>query len=173
MSIAFFPMVSARHERGEETQRMLWQALLLLLALGGVATLLLTWLAPWLLGLTAAWRVYQPYSWLMGILLLRTLFLQMAACFTTHETACRRFGFAWYAVAISLLESLVLYCAGGIGFFEPYLPARWWRVLAALPTHSLAFVSGIILAASVALVICVLVHGALQNRRARRAGVPA
>ena len=169
VAIAFFPMVSERHERGEDSLGMLRQSLVIILLAGGFACLVLTWCADWLLGLTAAWAVYKPYGWLMGPLLLRILFLQAVACFTTYETACRRFGFLKYLVFIQISEMVLLYGLTGWGFFRPYLPQRWWEAVNQIHAARIDFIIWVMLAAAALGFIGGGVYLAAQRLRRRTA----
>ena len=163
--LVFFPMVSARHEQGRDSTRYLEHSILFLLASGGVIALVLSLGGRWLLGLTATWRVYRTYAWLLNLLVVRCIVLQAAYCFTTYETACRRFSFAWYLTPICLLEAVMLYALGGIGFFQPYLPDRWWRWISALPTGHLNTVVGIMFAQTVVFAACVALQMGLRSWR--------
>ncbi|MEO5367546.1 MAG: MATE family efflux transporter [Magnetococcus sp. WYHC-3] len=172
ISVAFFPMVSERHESGQESRRMFWHAMAFVLLAEGVIGLLLTWGAPWLLGLTQTWRMYYAsYSWLMGFLVLRTILLQAFTCFASHEIACRRFCFVWYVAILTLVECALLYGLAGIGFFEPYLPPRLFHALASIHAGRLDFVVMVIVGCAAASLLCVGAHVGLRAARARKANV--
>ena len=171
LSIAFFPLVSERHERGEKSGKMLGQVLMIILLIGGVISLVLTLSTDWLLGLSPTWAVARPFGWLMGPLLLRMLFLQAVACFVTHEIACRRFRFVWYAASLPLIESVLLYGLEGLSFSQPYLPASWWQVLSSLAMKRLDFVVFVMLGYATLGLACVAgqlllrMHGAGTKTR--------
>ena len=168
LGIAFFPLVSERHERGEDSGRMLLHSLMIILLIGGMISVALTWCADGLLGLTPTWAVYKPYGWLLGPMLLRVLFLQAASCFTIHEIACRRFGFAWYAATLPLIEAILLYGLAGISFFQPYLPESWLRALSSLPAKRLDFVLAIMVGHAAIIWLCILGHLLIRRRSAGR-----
>ena len=167
LTVAFFPLVSERHERGEDSQVLLRQSLVLILLAGGFGCLILTWCADWMLGLTASWAVYKPYGWLLGPLLLRILFLQALACFTTHETACRRFGFLKFLVCIQGAEMIFLYALTGWGFFRPYLPLRWWEAVNQIHAGRIEFVIGVMLVAALLSFLVGAVYVYVQAQRLR------
>ena len=168
VGMAYFPLVSERHEQGKETGRMLRNTIAFMLLAGGAVGLALSLSADWLLGLTAAWRVYQPYSWLMGMLMFRTMMWLVFATFSTHEWACRRFRFAWYGVPLSLIEAGLLYGLTGIGFFRPYLPVRWWDALSSIHAGRLDFVVTVMLCWSVVYVLCIGIHVWIRSVRTAR-----
>ena len=110
LSLVFvlFPVVSARHERGEDTRRLLLRTMggSLLLGLSCTAALALC-------GRTLFEEVgfLRPYAGQTGFLLPLGAIASIrvaSACFTTHEMACSRFRFLRYTVPISLAEAAVL-----------------------------------------------------------------
>lgn len=171
VGMVYFPLISERHERGQESGRMLRNTIAFMLLAGGATGLALSLGADWLLGLTSAWRVYRPYSWLMGLLVLRTVLWLATSCFTTHEVACRRFGFVWYSATLSLIEAGLLYGLTGIGFFQPYLPANWFQTLSSIHAGRLDFVVTVMIGTTVAYVLCIAIHGGIRAMRTRRAPV--
>ena len=167
VSIVFFPFVSERHEQGLSSDRTLHHAMLFTLAAGGLMGLALTCRADWLLGLTPAWCVYRPYSWLMGFLVLRTVLFQTVSCFVLYEIACRRFRFVSLIVVLQLIEAGVLYGLTHIGFFQPYLPSFWWAILASIPACRLDFVAAVMLGLAVLQILGVLAILALRKYHMR------
>lgn len=170
ISIAFFPLISEHHESGKDSRRMLWQAMAFVLLAEGAIGLLLTWGAPWLLGLTQTWRMYyHSYSWLMGLLVLRTIMSQAFSCFVMYEIACRRFGFIWYVVLLSLFECVLLYGLAGIGFFEPYLPTQLFQALKSIHAGRLDFVVMVMVGCGAVCMLCMGAQVGLRAARARKA----
>jgi len=165
IGLVFFPFASERHEQGLESDRMLRHAMLFTLAAGGVLGVALTWGADWLLGLTAQMREYRSYSWLMGVLMLRTIFFQAATCYFTYEIACRRFGFVPFMIILQLVEAGTLYGLTHVGFFRPYLPASWWDTLASIPACRLDFVVSVMLSLSVLALVVALIGMGLRKKR--------
>ena len=104
-----FPVVSARHERGQGTRRILLQTMWGSLALGLAFTGALA-----LAGrpLFEAVGFLRPYAGLAGYILplgaIATVRVA-SACFTTHEMACSRFRFLRYTVPIALAETAALF----------------------------------------------------------------
>jgi len=145
ISLVFFSLVSERHEQGKNSDRLLLHTMTVTWVAEGVIGLGLVFGAHSLLGLVDSWRVYQPYSWLIWILVLRTVCFQTASCFIIHEMACRRFGFVKLVAPLQLIEACLLYALTHIGFFRPYLPASYWNVLSAIPACHLAFIVSIML----------------------------
>lgn len=116
-----FPVVSARHERGEDTSRLLVRAMSLVMALGSALSLALA--ASGKAIFTAA-GFLAPYStftkWLLPLGIMATA-KTATTCFTTHEMACRRFSFLTYTVPICLAETLAVYLASGAAPWSPGL----------------------------------------------------
>lgn len=165
LMIPFFPAISAHHEDGRDTGRILTLAVVGSLLAGGCVAGMLVWGSGWLLGLKAEWSVYRPYDWLMGVLALRSVVLIPVGCLTVHEMACRRFGYAWFIGGLSLLEAGLLYGLTGVGFFQPYLPESWMRELLSLRACRLEFVTGVMLAYAVLSLLFLLAHMRMRLRR--------
>ena len=103
-----FPVVSARHEHGQDTRRLLRQTMWTSLALGLTFSAALAIVGP---ALFSAVGFLRPYAGFAGLLfpLGATASLRVASsCFTTHEMACSRFRFLRYTVPIALAEAAVL-----------------------------------------------------------------
>jgi len=158
IAVAFFPLVSEAFEKGKDTRRVLVQVLLFTVGGGVVVAVALGGGINRLFSLVSRWRDYQPYATLVGWLAMTNVFRMAFACFSTHEMACRRFGFVKYSVPIMLLESMLLTCLTGYGYFIPYLPAPWIDWVAALRAARLDFIIGVMFATSCANFIAFLCH---------------
>ena len=104
-----FPVVSERHERGQDTRRILLQTMWGSLGLGLAFTAAFALAARPLFGAVGFLR---PYADLTGFVLPLGAIASIrvaSACFTTHEMACSRFRFLLYTVPISLAEAAVLH----------------------------------------------------------------
>ena len=151
-----FPVVSARHERGEGTLRLLVQSMALTLA-GGLAVALLLGLAgaPLLRAIGAGAHASQA-KWFFPLGALAAV-RTATACFTTHETACSRFGYLRYVLPVAALEILgLLALLRGPEWIVP----REWRF-----SGVFAFMAFNVIVPFV----FVLADLALRARRARRA----
>jgi O-antigen/teichoic acid export membrane protein len=122
VSIAFFPMISERHETGEKSSSLLKQSMLFVFIGGGLVALVLYLIAPIMFATVPAWVQYVPYAPLMGIASATSVVRATFACFVTYEMACRRFGFVLYASLFYILEVVVLYGVSGITYFDNWLP---------------------------------------------------
>jgi hypothetical protein len=103
-----FPVVSARHERGQDTRRVLLQTMWGSLGLGLSFTAALALVARPLFGAVGFLR---PYAGFAGYILPLGAIASIrvaSSCFTTHETACARFRFLRYTVPIALAEAAAL-----------------------------------------------------------------
>lgn len=151
LGLLLFPMISERHERGESSRRLLLQANLFSVGAGGAMVVALGLAGNWLLRLREPWAIYAPYAGLIWRLGLIQVLYGPINTFTTHEVACRRFGFLWFWTAMRLAMSLLLYVLTGWSFFEPYLPAAGWRAVGRLAaaTRHIEVVIGATLAVQV------------------------
>jgi O-antigen/teichoic acid export membrane protein len=129
LSFVLFPMLSHRHERGEDTQPYLRQAVgvTVVICVCGVALMGLS--TGWLMGLRPQWAAYQQYApqvWLVGTMVTLDA---VNAIYITHEVACRRFSFLRALAPAILVECLVLYGAFGWAAFQDMLPACVWGLV--------------------------------------------
>ena len=136
-----FPVVSARHERGQGTRRILLQTMWGSLGLGLAFTAALA-----LAGrpLFEAVGFLRPYAGLVGYVLPLGAIASVrvaSACFTTHEMACSRFRFLRYTVPISLAEAAALAAMLRAGDF----PWRLYHIVGAmLATTLLCFLGNLV-----------------------------
>jgi len=112
----------------------------------------------WLFGVIDKWKCYQPYAYLVVWMAMTNVFRVAFTCFSSHEMACRRFGFIRYAVPLSVLESVVLVSLTGYGFFTPYLPKSWVDWMGSLRAARLEFIVGVMLVSSFVVFIAILIH---------------
>ncbi|MEI7945478.1 MAG: hypothetical protein WCJ02_02225 [bacterium] len=122
LSVVFFPMVSAQFERGNQTQTIYHHSIKFILIGGGIMTLCVHFIAPYLFSLTETWRAYLPYTHLMGVATATCVLRAAFACFQSYQMACRKNAFIVYTAMIYCLEAGVLYSISGINFFRGYLP---------------------------------------------------
>jgi hypothetical protein len=148
IAVAFFPIISEAFEKGKDTRRILMQVLLFTVGGGAVVAVALGFGIEWLFGVVQKWKAYQPYAYLVVWMALTNVFRVALACFTTHEMACRRFGFVRYAVPIALLEATLLVSLTGYGFFVPYLPHAWVEWMGSLRAARLEFIVWVMLASA-------------------------
>ena len=142
-----FPLLSHRHERGEDTQAILTQSLLVTGAVCLAGTVVLGLGARWLLALRADWARYLAYAPAIGAFGVMVTLQSLASIYMTHEMACRRFTFLWVTVPLMVLESVVLYGSFGWAALRPHLPGGLWQVVEDATPHTLAFALGVMLVA--------------------------
>ena len=118
-----FPVVSARHERGEKTLRLLVQSMALTLAAGLVAAAALGLAGAPLLRAVGAGAHVPQARWFFPLGALAAV-RTAGACFTTHEAACSRFRYLRYTLPVALLETagLLLLLRG-----PAWIVPREWR----------------------------------------------
>jgi O-antigen/teichoic acid export membrane protein len=135
-----FPVVSGRHERGEDTRGVLLRTMWGSLALGLAFTAALALAARPLFGAVGFLRPYADFTGFVLPLGAIASVRVASACFTTHEMACSRFRFLRYTVPISLAEAAVLHFL----FRTDGFPWRLWHVVAAmLATTLLCFLGNL------------------------------
>lgn len=169
ITVAFFPIVSEAFEKGRNTVRILVQVLAVTVLSGGAVALALGVGVEWLFGVVGRWKDYQPYAHLIVWMAMTNVFRVGFTCFSTHEMACRRFTFNWYAVPLGLLEAGVLISLTGYGFFVPYLPASWIDWMASLHAARLEFLVWVMFASSGLQFLGILVQCGMYGLRDRGA----
>ena len=169
IAIAFFPIISEAFEKGKDTRRLLIQVLLFTVGGGAVVAVVLGVGIERLFGMVSKWRAYAPYAGLVGWMAMTNVFRVAFACFSTHEMACRRFGFIAYSVPIALLESCVLVSLTGYGFFAPYLPQPWVEWMGSLHAARLEFIVWVMLISSFTMFLALVIQMSLCRTGARRA----
>ena len=172
IAVAFFPIVSEAFEKGKDTRRLLMQVLLFTVGGGAGVALLLGLGSGLLFTAIPSWHDYVPFAYLVGWMAMTNVFRVAFACFSTHEMACRRFGFVAYSVPFALLESAALMSLTGYGFFEPYLPHAWVQWMASLRAARLEFIVGVMFASALAVFLALLAHLFSAGPR-RRPTVPS
>lgn len=167
IAVVFFPVISEAFEKGKDTRRLLIQVLLFTVLGGAVVAFAMGFASELIFGMVKRWHDYRPYAYLVVWMSMTNVFRVAAACFTTHEMACRRFGFIRYAVPLSLLEAAVLVSLTGYGFFTPYLPPPWVAWMGSLHAARLEFVVWVTLASSFAMFVGLLVQMIMSSSRSR------
>lgn len=113
-----FPVVSARHERGQDTRRILLQTMWGSLALGLSFAAALALAAPWLFAAVPFLRPFADFTPFLFPLGALASVRVASTCFTTHEMACSRFRFMRYTIPVSLVEAAVLWILFRVRPFE-------------------------------------------------------
>ena len=165
----FWSLVSERFERGQRTEGLMWQSLAFNFALGGLVTLATAWLAPVVFNLPGEWR-WKPYAGYAGyvwVVCLMNVIRGGTGLFTAHEAACRRFGYMWYTIPMSLACSALLYVLPGWVLFKSWLPSGMWEWVDARIVVSLDMVVGVMMAYSVAVLAGMVTQLWLRHRKAR------
>jgi O-antigen/teichoic acid export membrane protein len=173
IAVVFFPVISEAFETGRDTRRMLFQVLLFTVGGGAAVAVGLGAGIEWLFGVVGKWKCYQPYAYLVVWMSMTNVFRMAFTCFSSHEMACRRFGFIRYSVPLSVLESVVLVSLTGYGFFTPYLPHAWVEWMGSLRAARLEYIVGVILFFSFALFVGIVLHMLVFAARSRRAAARA
>jgi len=173
VGLVFFPVISEAFEKGRDTRRMLLQTLAFAVFGGGAVSLVLGFGIGWLFGTVDKWRAYQPYAYLVVWMAMTNVFRIAFACFSSHEMACRRFGFIAYSIPLALLESAVLMGLTGYGYFEPYLPKPVFDWLGSLHAARLEFIVWVMLLSAFTQFLAILVQLACSKPRVLDSGAPS
>ncbi len=123
-----FPVVSSRHEHGQDTRSLLRQTMGASLLLGLAFSAVLAAIGP---RLFASVGFLRPYAGATGLLLPLGAIASLriaSSCFTAHEMACSRFRFLRYTIPIAILEAAVLAALVRFGA----LHWRLWHLVAAM-----------------------------------------
>lgn len=164
IAVAFFPVISEAFEKGDATRRTLVQALSMTVGGGMAIAAVLGLSMKWLFGAVASWHDYRPYAHLVWWLAVINVFRVAAACFSTHEMACRRFRFIYYFLPIAILEMVVLVAFTGYGFFAPYFPSAWVEWMASVRAARLEFIVGVMFISSGAIFLGLVAQTAAGGR---------
>lgn len=129
IGFVLFPLMSSKHERGEDTGGYLSQALGAALLVSGGGTLVLGVSSGWLFNLLPQWRPFVGYTPLIWFIGLQVTLDAAISIYSTHEIACRRFGFLRVIVPVAILDVIILYGSFGWGAFHGWLPDGLWSVV--------------------------------------------
>jgi len=173
IAVAFFPIVSEAFEKGRDTARMLAQSLAFTVLGGGAVAAALGFCMGHIFRWVPRWNEYGPYGNLVIWMSLTNVLRVAFTCFSTHEIACRRFGFVAYAVPLSLAEAGILVALTGYGFFAPFVPAAWVEWMAGLRAARLGFIVGVMFCSALATFLVAVAQFLLSARSAVRTGVQA
>ena len=156
-SAILFPLVSERHERGQQgTLRLLSQSIWITLIAGFCLTFVVAPFAHLLFTLKADWNVYLPFIPHLIALSIIYAFRGALACFSMFHIARNQFRFISVFVVFYCFEIVLLYCLTGYTFFAPWMPEAWLALLTAFNPCRLPVVLGIILLYTLATLIYVL-----------------
>jgi len=171
IAVVFFPIVSEAFEKGRDTRTMLIRVMFFTVGGGAFLAVILGVGSGWLFAQIPRWHDYAPSAYLVGWMAMTNVFRVAFNCFSTHEMACRRFGFVVYVVPLALLESAVLVSLTGYGFFEPYLPHAWVQWMASLRAARLEFIVGVMFVSALATFLCLIIQMSLGRSGAKKVSV--
>lgn len=158
MIFVAFPLISARHEKGISTHRLMWHSMAGTLAAGAALAVLFLFLGPLILGSLDTSRPYVGFVSHMAILTLLNAIRLASFCFINHEMACHRFSYLGYCSLLTIFEVVTLYGLTGYQFFAPYVPEDWLRAVAAFNPCRLSVVLSIMFTNSMLIFGAVLIH---------------
>lgn len=118
--------VSELFEKGLETRHLLLQSLAFNFIIGGGAAIATALLAPVVFNLPGPWRAHAAFAGYVGPVCALNVVRMGIGLFASHEVACRRFAYMWYAIPLSLLCTCLLWVLPAWQVARPYLPAQLW-----------------------------------------------
>lgn len=123
MAVVMFPLVAEAHTQGKQTNGILRNANLGTLAFGAAATAGFYFFGGFILNLLPTSAPYSVFSTDMALLCATLVLGQLWSNFTSHEIAKERFGFLWYGVPLTIIQTIVLISFTGYTFFYGILPS--------------------------------------------------
>ena len=123
MAVVMFPLVAEAHTQGKQTNGILRNANLGTLAFGAAATAGFYFFGGFILNLLPTSAPYSGFSTDMALLCATLMLGQLWNNFTSHEIAKERFGFLWYGVPLTIIQTIVLVSFTGYTFFYGILPS--------------------------------------------------
>lgn len=123
MMVVMFPLVAEAHTQGKQTNGILRNANLGTLAFGAAATAGLYFFGGFILNLLPTSAPYSGFSTDMALLCATLVLGQLWSNFTSHEIAKERFGFLWYGVPLTIIQTIILVSFTGYTFFYGILPS--------------------------------------------------
>ena len=123
MAVVMFPLVAEAHTQGKQTNGILRNANLGTLAFGAAATAGFYFFGGFILNLLPTSAPYSGFSTDMALLCATLVLGQLWNNFTSHEIAKERFGFLWYGVPLTIIQTIVLVSFTGYTFFYGILPS--------------------------------------------------
>ncbi|MBP5791252.1 MAG: hypothetical protein J6W80_03220 [Kiritimatiellae bacterium] len=166
ISITFvvFPLAVEAREKGAGEAKLMRNMLLGTFLPGLLVTLALAVFGKWILGAVPLWRDYVPYALLLTVYALRMTIITCVGAFYSYETAGGRFGFLWYWLPLTLIETGTLIALTGYGAFRGILPDAAVDWMASLDAGRLSFFVWWLLACGVAQSLAIALHLALRRR---------
>lgn len=165
ISMVLFPLASEAHEKGQENRKLLWNTILGS-TLGCVAlAALFAVVARPLLSLTAVWREYLDYAYLLPLLTLNIAPGMAAGAIANYELACNRIGATAILVILITVYAAFLVFLTGCEFFRGILPDFCIDTITALHINSLPTLT----IASIVFNICSVIILSATTRRPSRA----
>lgn len=140
INYVIFPLLSHRHERGEETESHLGQAMVVSAVISVTVAITVGVSADWLFTLRPDWAKYQDYTPLAMRVAMTAAIDALIGIYALHEIACKKFAFVWLVAMVVALESLILYCSFGWSVFRGIVPAGIWQLVNGYLPNSLNYV---------------------------------
>lgn len=160
---------SERHEKGQETQSVLLQSLKFNFLVGGAAAIVTGIAAPWVFRMPGPWRPHASYAFYIWPICALNLVRTGIGVFASHEAACRRFGYMWYLIPLSLVCTAALWILPAWHVMRPYLSVRLWTWVNGWAEPSMGLFLGIMLATSCGVLAGIVAQMGGRWYNARRA----
>jgi hypothetical protein len=159
-----FPLASEQHERGNHSQRLIFQSVIGTLFFGLILAVVFWFLGDRLIRLVPHGESYVKYVPHLAFLTLICSMNSVITCFTSYEFACERYAFNYWAIPLLAFKALFLYCIMGISFFSPWLPASWIAWVQAFRPARIEFVLAVIFIYCIIWMTCMTIHLLIRRK---------
>lgn len=144
------PLASEAHENGRRNPHILVHGVLSSVCSGVLLALAFALTAKPVFALTDAWRPYLDYANLLPLQTLYTGIVVGCGIVVSYEMACRRFGIAAFSLVLNFFWTIFLVSFTGADFFIGILPESTVAAMKSLQVATLANMTKLTLAFSVA-----------------------
>ena len=144
------PLASEAHENGRRNPHILVHGVLSSVYSGVLLALAFALTAKPVFALTDAWRPYLDYANLLPLQTLYTGIVVGCGIVVSYEMACRRFGIAAFSLVLNFFWTIFLVSFTGADFFIGILPESTVAAMKSLQVATLANMTKLTLAFSVA-----------------------
>ena len=122
MTAVLVPLASEAHEQGRESLSLLRRSTVMTAITTGLLALAFGVLARPLFEISAVWRTYLDYAWLLPLWTVLTGAFVVIGTAVAYEMTCRRFAAAVQVACVNLVWTTVVLSLTGYGRFRGFLP---------------------------------------------------
>ncbi len=122
MIVVLFPLAAEAHEKAQEDTTALRKTIGGIVISTSALAIVFASTARWAFSLIDTWSTYQSFTHLLPIMTISVGASTILSAIYSYETACRRFGFSGFLLAVNALWIAFLFLFTGYGFFRGFLP---------------------------------------------------